>query len=162
MSRIYEITERVASYAPRADLNLINRAYVFAAHAHAGQTRQSGEHYITHPLAVADILASLGMDESTIITGLLHDTVEDTNVSLKDIEQHFGADVAKLVDGVTKIGKIHFTASDSSEHQQAENFRKMILATAKDLRVLIVKLADRLHNMRTLGYMREEESEAVK
>lgn len=161
MSRIFEITERVASYAPRADLNLINRAYVFAAHAHAGQSRQSGEHYITHPLAVAGILASLGMDESTIITALLHDTVEDTSVTLKDIEQHFGSDVAKLVDGVTKIGKIHFTASDSSEHQQAENFRKMILATAKDLRVLIVKLADRLHNMRTLGFMREEKRESI-
>ena len=161
MSRIFEITERVASYAPRADLNLINRAYVFAAHAHAGQARQSGEHYIVHPLAVAGILASLGMDESTIVTGLLHDTVEDTSVSLKDIEQHFGSDVAKLVDGVTKIGKIHFTASDSSEHQQAENFRKMILATAKDLRVLIVKLADRLHNMRTLGFMSEEKRESI-
>ena len=161
MSRIFEITERVASYAPRADLNLINRAYVFAAHAHAGQTRQSGEHYITHPLAVAGILASLRMDESTIATGLLHDTVEDTNISLQDIEQHFGSDVAMLVDGVTKIGKIHFSSSDSSEHQQAENFRKMILATAKDLRVLIVKLADRLHNMRTLGFMPEEKRESI-
>jgi len=150
MSRIYEITERVAAYAPQADIDLINRAYVFAAHSHAGQMRNSGESYITHPLAVADILSSLGMDASTIVTGLLHDTVEDTGVTLTDVEQHFGADVAGLVDGVTKIGQIHFT---SKEQKQAENFRKMILATAKDLRVLIVKLADRLHNMRTLGFM---------
>jgi len=150
MSRIYEITERVAAYAPKADIDLINRAYVFAVHAHAGQTRHSGEAYITHPLAVADILASLGMDTATILTGLLHDTVEDTSVSLADVEQYFGADVAGLVDGVTKIGQIHFS---SREQKQAENFRKMILATAKDLRVLIVKLADRLHNMRTLGFM---------
>jgi GTP pyrophosphokinase len=161
MSRIFEITERVASYAPKADIDLINRAYVFATHAHAGQMRLSGEHYITHPLAVADILASLGMDESSVITGLLHDTVEDTSVTLADVEQHFGGDIAQLVDGVTKIGKIQFKASDSSALQQAENFRKMILATAKDLRVLIVKLADRLHNMRTLGFMPEEKRELI-
>ncbi len=158
MSRIFEITERVASYAPKADLDLINRAYVFAANAHAGQTRQSNDPYIVHPLAVAGILASLNMDEATIVTGLLHDTVEDTHVSLSDIEQHFGSDVAQLVDGVTKIGKIHF---HSSEHKQAENFRKMLMATAKDVRVLIVKLADRLHNMRTLGFMSERKREAI-
>ena len=158
MSRIFEITERVASYAPRANLDLINRAYVFAAHAHAGQVRSSGEPYITHPLAVAGILAGLGMDEASVITALLHDTVEDTGVSLTDIEYHFGADVARLVDGVTKIGQIHF---NSSEHKQAENFRKMILATAKDLRVLIVKLADRLHNMRTLGFVPEHKRRRI-
>jgi len=158
VSRIFEITERVASYAPKADLDRINRAYVFAAHAHAGQMRISGEPYITHPLAVASILASLGMDEATVITGILHDTVEDTSVTLEDVEENFGKDVAVLVDGVTKIGKIHF---NSSEHKQAENFRKMILATAKDLRVLIVKLADRLHNMRTLGFMREEKRRMI-
>jgi len=158
MSRIFEITERVAAYAPKANIDRINRAYVFAAHAHAGQMRISGDPYISHPLAVADILASLGMDESSIITGLLHDTVEDTNVSLGDIEHHFGADIARLVDGMTKIGQIHF---NSKEQKQAENFRKMILATAKDLRVLIVKLADRLHNMRTLGFMREEKRQLI-
>ncbi len=158
MSRIYEITERVATYAPNSDIDLINRAYVFAAHSHAGQMRNSGEAYITHPLAVADILASLGMDTSTIVTGLLHDTVEDTSVTLADVEQHFGADVAGLVDGVTKIGQIHFS---SKEQKQAENFRKMILATAKDLRVLIVKLADRLHNMRTLGFMSEHKRRVI-
>ncbi|HKI62432.1 MAG TPA: bifunctional (p)ppGpp synthetase/guanosine-3',5'-bis(diphosphate) 3'-pyrophosphohydrolase [Mariprofundaceae bacterium] len=158
MSRIFEITERVASYAPKADLDLINRAYVFAANAHAGQTRHSGDPYIVHPLAVAGILASLKMDDASIITALLHDTVEDTHASLTDIEQHFGSDIAHLVDGVTKIGKIHF---NSTEHKQAENFRKMLLATAKDVRVLIVKLADRLHNMRTLGFMAEHKREAI-
>ncbi len=158
MSRIFEITERVASYAPKADIDRINRAYVFAAHAHAGQVRHSGDPYIIHPLAVADILASLGMDEATVITGLLHDTVEDTAVTLQDIEVNFGADVAQLVDGVTKIGQIHF---HSKEHKQAENFRKMLLATARDLRVLIVKLADRLHNMRTLGFMREQKRRVI-
>jgi len=158
MSRIFEITERVATYAPKADIDRINRAYVFAAHAHAGQMRISGDAYITHPLAVAGILASLGMDESTVITGLLHDTVEDTSVTLDDIEQNFGTDIARLVDGMTKIGQIHFY---SKEHKQAENFRKMILATAKDVRVLIVKLADRLHNMRTLGFMREDKRRMI-
>jgi len=158
VSRIFEITERVASYAPKANLDLINRAYVFAAHAHAGQVRNSGEPYITHPLAVADILASLGMDEASVITALLHDTVEDTSVTLSEIERHFGADVAQLVDGVTKIGQIHF---NSSEHKQAENFRKMILATARDLRVLIVKLADRLHNMRTLGFVPDDKRRRI-
>ncbi len=158
MSRIFEITEKVASYAPHADVDLINRAYVFAANAHAGQTRRSGDPYIVHPLAVADILASLKMDEATIVTGLLHDTVEDTHVSLADVERHFGSDIAQLVDGVTKIGKIHF---HSSEHKQAENFRKMLMATARDVRVLIIKLADRLHNMRTLGFMSERKREAI-
>ena len=158
MSRIFEITEQVATYAPKADIDLINRAYVFAAHAHAGQMRNSGEPYITHPLAVADILASLGMDASTVVTGLLHDTVEDTSVTLDDVTHHFGEDVARLVDGVTKIGQIHF---NSKEQKQAENFRKMILATAKDLRVLIVKLADRLHNMRTLGFMSDRKRKVI-
>ncbi|EAU55585.1 RelA/SpoT family protein [Mariprofundus ferrooxydans] len=158
MSRIFEITERVALYAPKANLELINCAYVFAAHAHAGQVRSSGDPYITHPLAVAGILASLGMDEASVITALLHDTVEDTGVKLSEIEENFGADVARLVDGVTKIGQIHF---NSSEHKQAENFRKMILATAKDLRVLIVKLADRLHNMRTLGFVPEHKRRRI-
>lgn len=158
MTRIYEITERVAAYAPKADIDAINRAYVFAAHAHAGDVRASGEPYVTHPLAVAGILASLGMDEASIITGLLHDTVEDTPVTLEDVAARFGTEVAALVDGVTKVGKIRFR---SSEHKQAENFRKMLLATAKDLRVLIIKLCDRLHNMRTLGFLRPEKRRAI-
>ena len=158
MSRIFEITEKVRSYAPKADIQLLNRAYVFAAQAHIEQRRTSGEPYITHPLAVANILASLKLDAETIATGLLHDTVEDTHISIDDIRERFGDDVAKLVDGVTKIGKIHF---HSSEHKQAENFRKMILATAQDLRVLIVKLADRMHNMRTLGFVSAEKAKRV-
>ncbi len=158
MSRIYEITDKVLSYHPKADIDLINQAYVFAAQAHAEQKRSSGESYFTHPLAVAGILASLRLDEASVITGLLHDTVEDTDVTLEDIQAHFGEDVAQLVDGVTKIGRIKF---QSSEHMQAENFRKLILATAKDLRVLLVKLADRLHNMRTLCFLPERKRKAI-
>jgi GTP diphosphokinase / guanosine-3',5'-bis(diphosphate) 3'-diphosphatase len=150
MSRIFEVTDKVRAHDPRADIDMINRAYVFAANAHANQKRSSGEAYLAHPLAVANILASLHLDDKSIVTGLLHDTVEDTSASLEEIEKRFGGEVAHLVDGVTKIGQIRFT---SSEHKQAENFRKMILATAKDLRVLLVKLADRLHNMRTLGFL---------
>ena len=158
MSRIFEIADRVRSYSPGADIDAIHRAYVFAAHAHAGQQRSSGEPYISHPLAVASILSKIRLDDTTIITALLHDTVEDTDVTHEDIAKHFGEEVARLVDGVTKIGQIKFT---SSEHKQAENFRKMILATAKDLRVLLVKLADRMHNMRTLQYMPAHKQKAI-
>jgi len=158
MSRIYEITEKVLSYNPKANIDLINRAYVFAAQAHVNQTRRSGEPYLEHPLAVADILASLKLDEASIVTGLLHDTVEDTPVTLEDIREHFSDNIAILVDGITKIAKIHF---HSSEQKQAENFRKMILATAKDLRVLLVKLADRLHNMRTLIFLPEKKRQEI-
>ena len=158
MSRIFEITEKVASYYPKADLDLINRAYVYSAQVHANQKRRSGEPYLNHPLAVADILASLKLDEASIVTGLLHDTVEDTCATIDDIRERFGANVAELVDGVTKIGQIPFS---SSEHKQVENYRKMLLATAKDLRVLLVKLADRLHNMRTLDHMPEKKRVAI-
>jgi len=158
MSRIYEITEQIKTYMPKADVELINRAYVFAAHAHARQRRSSGELYIIHPLGVAQNLVDLKLDVSSIITGLLHDTVEDTHVTLEDIESRFGEEVARLVDGVTKVGKIQFT---SSEHKKAENFRKMIMATAKDLRVLMVKLADRLHNMETLDFMAEHKRKRI-
>jgi len=158
VSRIFEITDRVRAYHPKADIDLINRAYVFAAQAHATQTRSSGEPYLTHPLAVADILTSLKLDVASIVTGLLHDTVEDTTASLDDVRERFGDEVAQLVDGVTKIGQIRFP---SFEHKQAENFRKMILATAKDLRVLLVKLADRLHNMRTLGFLPERKRKTI-
>ncbi len=158
MSRIFEVTEKVGRYGSKGDIELLNRAYVFAAQAHAEQRRSSGEMYITHPLAVADILASLKLDVATVATGLLHDTVEDTHIGLDDIRERFGEDIAKLVDGVTKIGKIHF---NSSEHKQAENFRKMILATAQDLRVLLVKLADRMHNMRTLGFVSKEKARRI-
>jgi len=158
MTRIHDIVEQVRSYAPKADIDLIERAFVFASLAHADQKRRSGESYFMHPLAVAGILASLRLDEASIVTGLLHDTVEDTHVTLDDIRRHFGNEVAALVDGVTKIGQLQFR---SSEHKQAENFRKMILATARDMRVLLVKLADRLHNMRTLEHLREEKRRAI-
>lgn len=158
MSRIYEITEQIKTYMPKADVELINRAYVFAVHAHARQRRSSGELYITHPLAVAQNLVDLKLDVSSVVTGLLHDTVEDTHVTPEDIEHRFGAEIAKLVDGVTKVGKIHFV---SSEHKKAENFRKMIMATAQDLRVLLVKLADRLHNMETLDFMAEHKRKRI-
>ncbi len=150
MSHIYEITEQIKAYMPKADIDLVNRAFVFATHAHSRQRRSSGEMYITHPLAVAQNLVNLKLDVPSIITGLLHDTVEDTHVTLDDINQRFGKEIAELVDGVTKVGKIH---SRNSEHQKAENFRKMIMATAQDLRVLIIKLADRLHNMHTLNFV---------
>ncbi len=158
MSRIFEITERVRSYNSKSDVDSIHRAYVFAAHAHAGQQRSSGEPYIIHPLAVASILSKLHLDDASIITALLHDTVEDTEVTSEEIAHHFGEHVAHLVEGVTKIGQIKFA---SSEHKQAENFRKMILATAKDLRVLLVKLADRMHNMRTLQHMPAHKQRSV-
>ena len=158
MSRIFEITEQLKSYMPKADIDLVNRAYVFAAHAHARQRRSSGELYIIHPLAVAKNLVELKMDVSSVVTGLLHDTVEDTHVTLEDIESRFGSEIAQLVDGVTKVGKIHFR---SSEHKKAENFRKMIMATAQDLRVLLVKLADRLHNMDTLDFMAEHKRRRI-
>jgi len=158
MSRIFEITEKIRDYAPKADIDLVNRAYVFAAQAHAEQHRSSGELYITHPLSVASILADLHLDTSTIATGLLHDTVEDTHITLADIEERFGHDIAYLVDGVTKIGQFNF---ESSDHKKTENFRKMIIATAKDLRVLLVKLADRMHNMRTLKFVSKEKAKRV-
>lgn len=158
MTHIYEITEQIKAYLPKADVEIVNRAYVFAAHAHARQRRSSGEPYIIHPLSVAQNLVNLKLDIPSIITGLLHDTVEDTHVTLEDIKNRFGLEVAALVDGVTKVGKIQFT---SSEHKQAENFRKMILATAQDLRVIIIKLADRLHNMETLNYVPEHKRKRI-
>lgn len=139
---------RVAAYDPKADLTLINDAYGLAARAHSAQKRDNGEPYIMHPLAVAEILASYKLDTASLITGLLHDTVEDTEVTLAAIEKKFGKEIAGLVDGVTKLTRLEL---QSDRTKQAENFRKLVLAMSKDIRVLIVKLADRLHNMRTLG-----------
>ncbi len=138
------------SYYPSADLELIRAAYVYSAQVHGGQTRRSGEPYLVHPVAVARILAQMRLDEASIATGLLHDTVEDTLTTIEDLERFFGKEIATLVDGVTKISKIEF---ESKEERQAESFRKMILAMTKDIRVLLIKLADRLHNMRTLNFM---------
>ena len=154
--RINDIIEQVTSYFPEADLGLISRAYVFSAKVHQGQTRMSGEPYLNHPLSVARILADLNLDVYTVATGLLHDTVEDTCATLEEIQELFGDEVAFLVDGVTKISKI---TSDRKQDTHADNFRKMILAMSKDIRVLLVKLADRMHNMRTLEYMPVEKQE---
>jgi len=150
---IGELVERVRAYTPTAPVDVIQRAYEFSASVHKGQRRASGEPYLTHPLQVAGIIADLRLDVPSVATGLLHDTVEDTLATLAQIEQHFGTEIAGLVDGVTKIGQINFT---SREEKQAENFRKMLLAMARDIRVILIKLADRTHNMRTLGHLPPE------
>ena len=131
MIRIQEILDKVSAGNPNADLELIQKAYVFAATAHAGQTRLSGEPYLSHPLAVASILAEMGFDEPTIAAGLLHDTVEDTKATIEELDENFGEEVADIVDGVTKISQITF---ENKEEAQAENIRKMILAMANDMR----------------------------
>ncbi len=143
------LVQKVLDYNPEADLVLLRRAYEFAAEAHRGQLRNSGENYISHPLAVAMILSELEMDLETLLAGLLHDVVEDTAVTPDEIDKEFGGEIALLVDGVTKLGRLEFK---SKEEQQAENLRKMFLAMAKDIRVILIKLADRLHNMRTLKH----------
>jgi GTP pyrophosphokinase len=143
-----ELIERVQSYAPAVDAAWLESVYSFAEHAHDGQTRASGESFISHPLAVASILAELEMDPQSIAASLLHDVVEDTTVPVEEIERRFGADIASLVDALTKLTKIPY---QSKEDVQVENLRKMFLAMAKDIRVIIIKLADRLHNMRTLS-----------
>lgn len=155
---IEELLSVTQKHNPMADLGLLRRAYQFSYNAHLNQKRRSGEPYIHHPLEVARILADYKLDTVTIVTGLLHDTVEDTLASLEEIEQQFGTEIAQLVDGVTKISKISF---QTSEEKQAENFRKMILAMAKDLRVILVKLADRLHNMRTLSHLNPEKQKLI-
>ncbi len=147
--RINDILEKAAGYLSEGDQALIQKAYVYSASVHSGQMRLSGEPYLSHPLAVSNILVDMHLDAATIAAGLLHDTVEDTNVKVSELSEYFGKDVATIVDGVTKIGKVTF---NSKEEAQAENIRKMILAMAKDIRVILVKLADRLHNMKTLDH----------
>jgi GTP diphosphokinase / guanosine-3',5'-bis(diphosphate) 3'-diphosphatase len=148
------LARRVAGYDPRADVALIERAGQTAAEAHATQRRENGDPYITHPIAVANILADYRLDSATIATALLHDVAEDTSVGLKEIERRFGAEVARLVDGVTKLTRIEL---QSERTKQAENLRKLVLAMSEDIRVLLVKLADRLHNMRTLHFVPQPE-----
>jgi len=148
--RQYELIERVRVYDPTADEGMLNRAYVYAVRMHGSQTRASGDPYFAHPIEVAGILTEYRLDTATIVTALLHDVIEDTKASRADIEQLFGAEVAELVEGVTKLSKLELTAEYA---RQAENLRKFILAISKDVRVLLVKLADRLHNMRTLGFI---------
>lgn len=149
-----ELARKVLAYDPRADGDLIERAYALAEEAHAPQRREDGQPYIVHPLAVADILAGYRLDAATVATALLHDTVEDTGVTLAELEKRFGKEVARLVDGVTKLTRLEL---QSERTKQAENFRKLVLAMSEDIRVLIVKLADRLHNMRTIGAVAKPE-----
>jgi guanosine-3',5'-bis(diphosphate) 3'-pyrophosphohydrolase len=144
---------KIEQYNPQADLSLIVKAYNFAQSAHAGQVRNSGENFFVHPFNVAMILADLNMDTATIVAGLLHDVIEDTEISHETIAEEFGVEIADLVEGVTKLKKLQYK---TKQENQAENLRKMVLAMANDIRVIIVKLADRLHNMRTLEYMRDE------
>ena len=150
MMRQYELVERVKNYNPKADEDLLNRAYVYAMKAHGGQKRASGDPYFTHPLEVAAILTDLKLDDATIAAALLHDTIEDTEATRAEIDQVFGKDIGHLVEGLTKLAKLDLV---SREAKQAENLRTRLLAIAEDVRVLLVKLADRLHNMRTLGHM---------
>jgi GTP pyrophosphokinase len=155
---IHDLIERVQSYNPGAQVDLIRRAYDFSARAHEGQVRRSGEPYLQHPLAVAEVLAALKLDVPAIVAGLLHDTIEDTVCTQEQVEEEFGKDVARLVDGVTKIGQIPFK---SYEEKQAENFRKMLISMADDIRVILIKLADRLHNMRTLEHLKPAHQKKV-
>src|SRR5579875_3724679 len=148
-----ELIQKVQTYDPSLDGSWLMRVYEVADRAHGGQRRASGESYIVHPLAVADILADLEMDRETIAAALLHDVVEDTALSNEEVSEQFGAEIAALVDGVTKLTRIPY---QSKEDAQVENLRKMFLAMAKDIRVIIIKLADRLHNMRTLSSLPPE------
>ena len=148
--KLHDLVEKVQAYFPTADVDLIRKAHDFSAKVHTGQKRLSGEPYLIHPIAVADIIADLKLDVPSIVGALLHDTVEDTLTTLDEIKSAFGREIADLVDGVTKLSRTNYT---SHEEKQAENFRKMILAMGKDVRVILIKLADRVHNMRTLDHM---------
>ena len=142
-----DLIDAIREYNPSTNVDLIEKAYHFGLNAHAGQVRKSGEPFFSHPVQVAKILSELKLDDASIITALLHDTIEDTNKSFRDVSDLFGSEIANLVDGVTKLSNLEVA---SLERKQAENFRKLIVAISKDLRVLLVKLADRLHNMRTI------------
>ena len=147
MISVTNLIQILQQYNAKADIDKIRRAYEYGKKAHKGQLRKSGEAYFTHPIAVAQILMELRLDDETIVTALLHDTIEDTNSSFKEIKVQFSEQIAELVDGVTKLTNLELS---SVETKQAENFRKLLMAMSKDLRVLLVKLADRLHNMRTI------------
>ncbi|HYL96856.1 MAG TPA: bifunctional (p)ppGpp synthetase/guanosine-3',5'-bis(diphosphate) 3'-pyrophosphohydrolase, partial [Terriglobales bacterium] len=158
VTRFRELLRRIRSYRPNDDLGLIRRAYNYSLLHHTGQQRASGEPYLVHPLEVACVLAEIKLDPIAIVAGLLHDSVEDTSVTIIDIRKEFGEQVAHIVEGVTKISKIDFA---SSEERQAENVRKMVLAMVDDIRVVLIKLADRLHNMRTLEHLPPERQERI-
>ena len=145
-----KLMKNIDEHCNNVDIELIVKAYNLASDAHKNQKRESGEPYIIHPIEVACILAEMGMDTATIVSGLLHDVIEDTEYSYEEISSIFSPEIADLVEGVTKLGKIEYL---TKEEQQADNVRKMLLAMAKDIRVILIKLADRLHNMRTLRYM---------
>ncbi|HXY85577.1 MAG TPA: HD domain-containing protein, partial [Gaiellaceae bacterium] len=147
---IDELLAEIASYNPDVDRDLITRAFRFAARAHEGQYRRSGEDFILHPWGAARICAQLHLDDETIAAALLHDVVEDTDTDIKEVRDEFGDEIALLVEGVTKLTRIQF---QSREQAEAENYRKMIVAMAQDVRVILIKLADRLHNMRTIEYL---------
>jgi len=154
MIRQFELVERVRAYDFSADEDALNRAYVYSMKAHGLQKRASGDPYFSHPLEVAGILTEYKLDSASIITALLHDVIEDTQVTPQEIKNLFGEEVARLVDGVTKLTRIEL---QSDQAKQAENFRKLVLAMSEDIRVLLVKLADRLHNMRTLHHIKKED-----
>jgi GTP diphosphokinase / guanosine-3',5'-bis(diphosphate) 3'-diphosphatase len=158
MMRQYELVERVLKYDPDADEDILNRAYIYAMKAHGTQTRASGEAYFNHPLEVAAILAEMRLDTATIVAALLHDTVEDTEATHQEIHDKFGPEIAALVDGLTKIAKLDMVTKEAT---QAENLRKLLLAMSRDVRVLLVKLADRLHNMRTLHHVKPEKRQRI-
>ena len=158
MLRLNDIVERVQASRPAANIELIHKAYVFTAKVHHGQLRQSGEPYLIHPLNVAYLLSEWNLDEETVATGLLHDTVEDTVATIDEIRDLFGTPVAQMVDGVTKISRVMI--ADVAD-QKAESLRKMVLAMGKDIRVILVKLADRLHNMRTIAHLPPDKQGAI-
>src|ERR1700710_1005363 len=150
MMRQYDLVDRVRAYNPDTNEDLLNRAYVYAMKAHGAQTRASGDPYFSHPLEVAAIVTNLKRDDATIVAALLHDTIEDTEASRSEIDQVFGSEIGALVEGLTKLKRLELV---SREAKQAENLRKLLLAIADDVRVLLIKLADRLHNMRTLEFV---------
>src|SRR3569623_705206 len=158
MMRQYDLVERVRAYNPNTNEALLNRAYVYAMKAHGDQRRASGDPYISHPIEVAAILTDHKLDDATIAAALLHDTIEDTEATRAEIDQLFGPDIGTLVEGLTKLKKLDLV---TREAKQAENLRKLLLAIAADVRVLLVKLADRLHNMRTLGHMPPEKQRRI-
>src|SRR5436190_3639613 len=158
MMRQYELVERVAAYNPQVDEELLNRAYVYAMQKHGTQKRASGDPYFAHPLEVAAILTDLKLDDASIAVALLHDTIEDTDATRAEIDQMFGQEIGSIVDGLTKIDRLNLV---SREEAQAENLRKLLLAISADVRVLLVKLADRLHNMRTLDFMAADKQKRI-
>lgn len=153
---IDKLLEKINNNCNNVDIDMVKKAYYFAEDAHKEQKRQSGEPYIIHPIAVAEILAELGMDTNTIVAGLLHDVIEDTEFSYEETVKLFNEEIGNLIEGVTKLTRLGEMEYKTKEEQQADNVRKMLLAMAKDIRVIIIKLADRLHNMRTLKFMPEK------